>query len=137
MRRIYEGTALPQTIEHQIWKHNADVLTRILSSKSTAAMAGLKTCTTQDLDTNTKRRKHINSWQKIYDDMKHRRKQGFGSSVPTYQTDPRCAHGTKHNLNSTVYAVGLQGISLALQTAQGYVGQRRRGRKASCSQEEL
>ena len=38
-------------IEHQIWKHNADFMTRLLSSKPTADMASLKTCINHSTDT--------------------------------------------------------------------------------------
>tara|TARA_R110002003_G_scaffold1780_2_gene23516 strand:+ start:2885 stop:3280 length:396 start_codon:yes stop_codon:yes gene_type:complete len=77
-----EAHLLP--IEEQIWKHNADVVTRLLSSKATAEMAGLQTNTTLSTNTTRKRRRHIDSWQKIYDDMNSRRSRGFDTQEPTF-----------------------------------------------------
>jgi ribonuclease HI len=91
-----EAHLLP--IEQQIWKHNADVVTRLLSSKATAEMAGLQTNTTQSTNTTRKRRRHIDSWQKIYNDMESRRRQGFDTQepVPPFMTPPWRRGPTTH-----------------------------------------
>jgi ribonuclease HI len=83
-----EAHLLP--IEQQIWKHNADVITRLLSCKPISDTAGLKTNVTEPIDTARKRRKHISSWQRIYDDMKSRRPQGFDNQepIPPFMTPP-------------------------------------------------
>jgi hypothetical protein len=62
-----EAFLLP--IEQQIWKHNADVVTRLLSSIDIASTAGFQRDTTPPTTTG----RHINSWRKIHSDMKDRR----------------------------------------------------------------
>jgi ribonuclease HI len=91
-----EAYLLP--IEQQIWRHNADVITRLLSSKPAVDMSGLKTCMTQTINTAGKRRKHINSWQKIYDDMKRQRTQGVDNQepIPPFMTPPWRQGPTTH-----------------------------------------
>lgn len=83
-----EAHLLP--IEQQIWKHNADAITRLLSSRPAADMAGLNPDMTQTADTGRKRRKHIDSWQRIYNDMRRRRTQGFDNQepIPAFMTPP-------------------------------------------------
>jgi ribonuclease HI len=77
-----EAYLLP--IEQQIWKHNADVITRLLSSKHIADIPSPQTSTSR------RRIRHVDSWQKIYNDMKDRRRQGLETQepIPSFVTPP-------------------------------------------------
>ncbi|KAH7548744.1 RNasehypothetical proteinH domain containing protein [Bipolaris maydis] len=124
-----EAHLLP--IEQQIWKQNVDIVTQLLSSRAMASMAGIQKRTMSSRRT-IKQPPHIDSWQKIYNDMKTQRSQGFDKQepIPPFMTPPwregpathidtqtRAVH-TGPSTVSTVYAAELQGISLVLQIAE-------------------
>ncbi|KAH6044453.1 hypothetical protein HBI67_247390 [Parastagonospora nodorum] len=82
-----EAYLLP--IEQQIWRHNADAITRLLSSQAMTDMSGIQKDSPQPTSTR-KRIGHIDSWQKIYNDMKNRRSHGFDEQepIPPFMTTP-------------------------------------------------
>jgi hypothetical protein len=82
-----ESFLLP--IEQQIWKYNADVVTRLLSSTDIATTAGFQTSAAQPVTAKTSR-KHIDSWQKICENMGCKRSQGFDTQeqIPCFLTPP-------------------------------------------------
>lgn len=55
-------------IEQQIWKHNADTITRLLSCREISNAAGFQ----PDVSAQGKLKKHTGPWQTIYDTIKHR-----------------------------------------------------------------
>jgi ribonuclease HI len=81
-----EAYLLP--IEQQIWRHNADLITRLLSSKAMTDMAAIQKGRMQP--SRKTRPGLVDSWQKIYNDMKNRRSQGFSEQepIPPFMTAP-------------------------------------------------
>jgi ribonuclease HI len=164
-------------IEQQIWKHNADTVIRLLSSRDITATLGLQTSTAQPTAADKTRIKHASSWEKVHKDIKSKQIHGVETQeqIPSFLTPPwrqglityihataeraRARHDKEHakedslsiytdssgikgeigsaalcpltqqlrsahmgpDTASTVYAVELQGINLALQIAQEYV----------------
>jgi hypothetical protein len=81
-----EAYLLP--IEQQIWKHNADVITRLLLSKHIADIPSPQTSTSR------RRIRHVDLWQKIYNDMKDWRRQGLETQEPILSfVTPPWRHG--------------------------------------------
>jgi ribonuclease HI/exonuclease III len=80
-----EAFLLP--IEQQIWKHNADTITRLLSCKHIADTAGLPPT---DATTMTERKKHTSSWRRIYSEMKETLGQDLTRQepIPPFITPP-------------------------------------------------
>jgi hypothetical protein len=70
-----EAYLLP--IKQQIWRHNADTVTRLLSSTDVAAASGFQTSTVQPTAANKARIRHTSSWQKVHSDMVDKRNRGF------------------------------------------------------------
>ncbi|KAI1531407.1 pol-like protein [Pyrenophora tritici-repentis] len=126
LRRIYEGTVLPQMmtlntlqsiqaraarvisgaykatsraaldvetfllpIQQQIWKHKANTVVRLLSSKNIAATSGFQTNTAQPTVAD-KTRRHTSSWRKVYNDITNMRTQDFHrqEQIPCFLTPP-------------------------------------------------
>jgi len=83
-----EAYLLP--IEQQIWRHNADTVTRLLSSTDIAAASGFQTSTMQLTASNKARIRHTSSWQRVHRDMVERRNQGFErqEQIPSFLTPP-------------------------------------------------
>jgi hypothetical protein len=71
-------------IEQQIWKHNADTVIRLLSSRNIAATAGFQPNTAQPTAADKTRVSHANSWEKVHKDMKSKQIQ----SVKTQEQIP-------------------------------------------------
>jgi ribonuclease HI len=94
-----EAHLLP--IEQQIWKHNANFITRLLSCKDIADTAGLCTDAVQPT-VRRARRGHIDPWQMIYDDIRGRRKQrpDRQEPIPSYITQP-WRQGPKTHIESS------------------------------------
>jgi hypothetical protein len=66
-----ETFSLP--IEQQIWRHNADTVTRLLSNTDIAAASGFQTNTVQPTAANKACIRHTSSWQRVHSDMVQRR----------------------------------------------------------------
>jgi ribonuclease HI len=83
-----EAYLLP--IKQQIWRHNADTVTRLLSSTDIAAASGFQTSTVQPTAANKARIRHTSSWQKVHSDMVDKRNQGFErqEQIPCFLTPP-------------------------------------------------
>ena len=64
-------------IEQQIWKHNADTVTRLLSSRNIAVTSGFQTSTAEPTAADKICIRHISSWEKVHSDMMRRRTQDF------------------------------------------------------------
>jgi hypothetical protein len=82
-----ESFLLP--VEQRMWKHNADVVTQLLSSMDIDTTAGFQTSAAQPATAKTSRN-HIDSWQKICENMACKRSQGFGTQeqIPCFLTPP-------------------------------------------------
>lgn len=72
-----EAFLLP--IEQQIWKHNADTITRLLSSKTIASTVGFQPT---DATHTIERTKHTGSWQRIYSEMRDKWRQDLTTQEP-------------------------------------------------------
>jgi ribonuclease HI len=83
-----EAYLLP--IKQQIWRHNADTVTRLLSSTDIAAALGFQTSTVQPTAANKARIRHTSSWQKVHSDMVDKRNRGFErqEQIPCFLTPP-------------------------------------------------
>jgi hypothetical protein len=83
-----ESFILP--IEQQIWKHNADTVIRLLSSRDIAATSGLQTSTAQPTAADKTRIKHASSWEKVHEDMKSKQIHGVETQeqIPCFLTPP-------------------------------------------------
>jgi hypothetical protein len=83
-----EAYLLP--IKQQIWRHNADTVTRLLLSTDIAAALGFQTSTVQLTAANKARIRHTSSWQKVHSDMVDKRNRGFErqEQIPCFLTLP-------------------------------------------------
>lgn len=68
-----EGHLLP--IEQQIWNHNADFITRLLSKKHMAYISNLQGSRAQPASASLRRIRQVDARQKTYDDMKSQCRQ--------------------------------------------------------------
>ncbi|KAL6165128.1 hypothetical protein ACJQWK_08372 [Exserohilum turcicum] len=95
-----EAHLLP--IEQQISKHNADVITRLLSSKHMVYISNLKVSRTQHASVSIRRIRHIDSWQKIYDNMKDQCRQDIETQepIPPFIIPP-WRHGPKTHIDKS------------------------------------
>ncbi|KAL6152343.1 hypothetical protein ACJQWK_05935 [Exserohilum turcicum] len=95
-----EAHLLP--IEQQIWKHNADIITRLLSSKHMAHISNLQVSRSQPASASIRRIRHVDSWQKIYDDMRSQRRQDLEiqEPIPPFITPP-WRHGPKTHIDKS------------------------------------
>jgi hypothetical protein len=91
-----ESFLLP--IEQQIWKHNADTVIRLLSSKNIAATSGFQTSTAQPTATDKARIRHTSSWEKVHEDMKSKQIQSVKTQeqIPCFITPPWRQGPTTH-----------------------------------------
>jgi ribonuclease HI len=91
-----ESFLLP--IEQQIWKHNADTIIRLLSSKNIAATSGFQTSTAQPTATDKARIRHTSSWEKVHEDMKSKQIQSVKTQeqIPCFITPPWRQGPTTH-----------------------------------------
>ena len=93
-------------IEQQIWKHNTDLMTRLLSSMDIARTAGFQLniagCDTQTHTTKEAHRNYIGSWQKIYSDMREKEKKKFDAQeqITPFITPP-WRQGRKTHIDTT------------------------------------
>ena len=83
-----ESFLLP--IEQQIWRQNADTVTRLLSSTTIATTSGFQTSMAQPTAADKARIRDTSSWQKVYSDMGSKRSQGFDAQeqIPCFLTPP-------------------------------------------------
>jgi ribonuclease HI len=83
-----ESYLLP--IEQQIWKHNADTVIWLLSSRNIAATSGFQTSTAQPTAADKTRIRHTSSWEKVHSDMKSRQTHDFDrqEQIPCFLTPP-------------------------------------------------
>ncbi|RYO14582.1 hypothetical protein AA0111_g11928 [Alternaria arborescens] len=83
-----EAFLLP--VEQEIWKHNAGVITRILSCMDIASTAGFPASEVQPTAAKTYG-KHVDLWRKTHDNMKRKRSQGLYTQeqIPCFLTPPR------------------------------------------------
>jgi ribonuclease HI len=83
-----ESYLLP--IEQQIWKHNADTVIRLLSSRDIAATSGFQKSTAQLTAADKTRIKHASSWEKVHEDMKSKQIHGVETQeqIPCFLTPP-------------------------------------------------
>jgi hypothetical protein len=89
-----EAYLLP--IEQQIWRHNADLITRLLSCKHIADISGLQRRRPQLAIAGRPTVRHSDSWQKMYDHMASQRRQDFDAQefitpfiTPPWRQGPR------------------------------------------------
>jgi len=77
-------------VEQQIWRHNADTVTRRLSSTDIAVTSGFQTSIAQPTAVDKARIRHTSSWEKVHSDMKCKRSQGFETQeqIPCFLTPP-------------------------------------------------
>ena len=94
-----EAFLLP--IKQQIWKHNTEVVTRLLSCTDIASTAAFQANTAQST-TDKVFRKHVDPWQSIHNNMKSRQIQGFDTQeqIPCFITPP-WRQGPKTHIDRT------------------------------------
>ena len=86
---MYPGTFL-LPIEQQIWKHNADVITRLSSSRAIAKTACYEPREPVPVIIDKNYRAHKTPWQKAYEAMKNKQVRDLDKQepIPPFITPP-------------------------------------------------
>ncbi|KAH7563672.1 hypothetical protein BM1_00719 [Bipolaris maydis] len=77
-------------IEQQIWKHNADVVTRLSSSRDIAKTAGFEPREPALVATDKNHRAHKSPWQRIYEELRREQVRNLDKQehIPPFITSP-------------------------------------------------